>query len=165
MRPLRLAVLASLLSAAVPAAAQLRNHSVSVESGLSSPLAGRGGARPTYALAATAWLDGSLEAVARVAVASGAETAGRGAARGMLAGTAGLRISLLPDPLRPQLGVELGWARLEGAEGTTDRLALGAVAGLEWFPARDVSVAARAALRGAASAMSAELLVGLAAYF
>jgi hypothetical protein len=67
--------------------------------------------------------------------------------------------------VRPQVSVELGWARVDGPAGPEDRLALGAGVGLEWFPVRDVSVAARCAARAAGGAPSLEVVVGAAAYF
>jgi hypothetical protein len=137
---------------------------VAVESGLSAPLSSEGGEHAAFALAASAWLEGPLEATARVAFATAAETPGRAPVT-TASGTAGLRVSLLPDPLRPQLGLELGWARVAGPAGPEDRLAFAAAAGLEWFPARDVSIAARGALRGAGDTLSIELMLGAAAYF
>jgi hypothetical protein len=165
MRTTRLLVPALLLAAAAPAAAQLSNRSISVESGLSTPLAASRGAAPALALAAAAWLDGPVEAVARVGAGVAAEPGGRAAARA-LSGTAGLRVSLLPDPLRPQLGVEVGWARVSAASGAADdRLAFGVTAGLEWFPARDLALAVRGALRGFGRALSGELALAATAYF
>ncbi len=164
MRANHLLAAALLLSLASPAVAQLRNRSISVESGLSAPLSGRSGTGPAFALAATTWLEGSAEAVFRVGFAATPETAGRGSA-GAVMGTAGLRLSLLPDPLRPQLGIEVGWARMRTGAGDEGRFAFGATAGLEWFPARDLSVAARGGLRSAGSAPSVELVLALAAYF
>lgn len=156
---------AAALAAASPAAAQLSNRSIAVESGLSTPL--RAAARPeaTVALAATAWLDGDLEAVARVALPAAPRSGGRAAPAAALAATAGIRLSLLPEPLRPQVSLELGWARVAGPEGPADRLALGAALGLEWFPARDLSVAVRCAVRGAGDAPAFETVLGAAAYF
>jgi hypothetical protein len=136
---------------------------VSVESGVSGPLGGGAHSRGAFALAAATWVEGPVEAVVRLATAAAPETGGRSSAA--FAGTAGLRASLLPDPLRPQLGVELGWARIQAPSGAEDRVAFGAVGGLEWFPDRDLSLAARGALRGVGSAMSLELVLALAAYF
>jgi hypothetical protein len=164
MRPLAPFVVVAAVAAASPAAAQLRNRSVALESSLSAPLSSGGAGHAALALAATAWLDDALEATARVAFAAAPRTAGREPVT-TASGTAGLRLSLLPDPLRPQLGVELGWARVEGTGRREDRLALGASIGLEWFPARDLSFAARAALRGAGRMLSGEMALGLAAYF
>ncbi len=164
MRATHVLAAAVLLAAASPAAAQLRNRSISAESGVSAPLAHGAGAQPAFALAATAWLDGPAEAVFRLAFGADAHTGGR-APDTSLSGTVGIRLSLSPDPLRAQLGFELGWARVRGPAASVDRFAFGGVAGLEWFPARDLSVAARVALRGAGSALSAELALALAAYF
>jgi hypothetical protein len=164
MRAPEIAVAALLLATASPAAAQLRNRSIAVESGLSAPLSSDGRGHAAVALAATAWLDGAVEATARVAFAAAAEPPDREPVA-TASGTAGLRVSLLPDPLRPQLGLELGWARVAGPSGAEDRLAFAAAAGLEWFPARDLSVAARGALRGAGGDLSIELTAGVAAYF
>jgi hypothetical protein len=159
-------VAAALVLAGTPAAAQLSNRSIAVESGLSAPLRAGGGAAETFALSATAWLDGDLEAVARLARWAGPRTPGRVPDGGGWTGTAGLRLSLLPEPLRPQLWIEAGWARVESPDGgAADRLALGAGAGLEWFVVRDVSVAMRGAVRGAGAAQVLELVAGLAAYF
>jgi hypothetical protein len=161
----RILLAAALVTAAAPAAAQLSNRSISVETGLSAPLGAGGGAGEAFALAATAWLDGDLEAVARLARWAGPRTDGRAPDGGGWAGTAGLRLSLLPEPLRPQLWIEAGWARLEGADGPRDRLALGAGAGLEVFVVRDVSAAARCTLRGAGAGRTVDVVVGVTAYF
>ncbi len=155
----------ALVATALPAAAQLSNRSLAVESGLSAPLRGGAPAGAAFALTAGAWLDGELEAVARVAMRAGPRTEGRGSDGLGFSGTAGLRLSLLPEPLRPQVSVEIGWARVDGPAGPSGRLAVGAGLGLEWFPARDVSVAARCAVRGAGGAPSLELTLGAAAYF
>src|SRR5512146_1162646 len=53
------------LAFAAPAAAQLANHSIAVESGASLPLAGDTDPGPALALSATTWLDGPAEAVVR----------------------------------------------------------------------------------------------------
>lgn len=161
-------VVAALAVAAVPASAQLSNRSIAAESGLSTPLRGGAPAAAALALSATTWLDGDLEAIARVALRTGPRTEDRGAdawSGTWWSGTAGLRLSLLPEPFRPQVSVELGWARLERPSGTSDRLALGAGVGVEWFPARDVSVSARCAVRGAGGTPSLDLVLGAAAYF
>jgi hypothetical protein len=160
----RLVLAAAALAAASPAAAQLSNRSIAVESGLYAPAGDAGSPRAAVALAATAWLEGDLEVVARVAFAAAPQTAGRGPDR-RVTGTAGLRVSLSPAPLRAQAGLELGWARAATAAGPVDRLAFGADVGVEWFPARDLSASARAALRGVPGALSTELVLGLAAYF
>jgi hypothetical protein len=164
MRTPHLLAAAVLVAFAFPAAAQLRNHSIAVETGLTAPLDGPGGEHAAFALAATTWLEGSAEVFARVAYGAAPQPEGRAPA-GLVAGTAGIRVSLLPDPLRPQLGLELGWARWSGDGRTEDRLAFGASAGLEWFPARDLSVAARGALRGFGAGLSLELVLAAAAYF
>lgn len=166
MTTLRAVLAAACLAAAAPAAAQLSNRSIALESGLSAPLGARGAARAAFALAATGWLEGPVEAVARVRYGSAERTGGRGA-DALLAATLGARASLLPDPLRPQLGVEAGWARrIEAGGATASAFAAAAFLGLEWFPARDLSVAVRAGCRwvgGAAAA--AEAAGGFAAYF
>lgn len=161
----RLLLAAAVAIVAPRAAAQLSNRSISVEAGLSAPVRAGAGCGDTLALVATGWLDGELEAVARVARWSGPRTGGRAADAGGWTGTGGLRLSLLPEPLRPQLSVEAGWARLGGPDGPRDAFALGAGAGLEWFPARDLSAAIRVALRGAGTARRVEGVVGLTAYF
>jgi hypothetical protein len=164
MRALLVLSPALVLTAATPAAAQLSNRSIAVETGVSAPLAASAGAGPALAVAAAAWLEGPVEAVARVGIGVAAESRGRTAARA-LSGTAGLRVSLLPDPLRPQLGVEVGWARVEAATGAEDRFAYAATAGLEWFPTRDLGLAARAGVRGFGRALTGELALAAVAYF
>ena len=81
MRPIRLLAAPAALAAASPAAAQLSNRSISVESGVSLPSGDP--ARPSIpvAIAATTWLDGSFDAVARLALGAAAETSGRPATR------------------------------------------------------------------------------------
>jgi hypothetical protein len=155
---------AVLLAVATPAAAQVRNRSVSVESGVSAPLSRLGAGGGTFALGATSWLEGAVDATARVAFSAAPRTGGRASAPSA-SGTAGVRLSLLPDPLRPQLGLELGWARVAGPAGGEDRVAFAVAAGLEWFPARDLSITTRAALHGAGRAASLELTLSLGAYF
>lgn len=166
MRALFLSAATVLSSFPSLAGAQLSNRSISVESGLSTPLAGGGAAFAALAASAATWLDGfeagDLEGVLRVALASAADTEGRAAAGGVVA-TAGLRLSLGGAPLRPQAFAELGWARLRGP--ASDRIAFGLGAGLEWFPAPDLSLAARAAVRGAGGALAAEAVLAIAAYF
>lgn len=151
--------------AAAPAAAQLSNRSISAEAGVSVPARRGSGSAETIALAATAWLDGELEAVARVAWWNAPRTADRAADGGGWVGTAGLRMSLLPDPLRPQLWVEAGWLRRETPLGPRDRIALGAGAGLEWFAVRDISLAVRCTIRGAGTDQRVDVAAGFAAYF
>jgi len=167
MRTTLLALAASSSLLATPAAAQLANRAISLESGISAPLQGGGAAGGAFALSATGWLDGGrhgdLDAVARVAVASAPETGGRAAA-GAVSATVGLRLSLGRAPLRPQLFADLGWARL-GGEAGGNRLAFGFGAALEWFPAPDLSFAARGGLRATGAALAAEAVAALAAYF
>jgi hypothetical protein len=161
----RILLAVAVAASAARAEGQLSNRSISVETGVSAPLDGGGGAAEAFALAATAWLDGELEALARVSRWAAPRTAGRGPDGGGWAGTAGLRLSLLPEPLRPQVWIEAGWARLASPEGGRSRVALGAGAGLEWFVVRDVSVAARCALRGAGAARAVDVVAALTAYF
>ncbi len=167
---MRLPILAAaaVLSAApsLPAA-QLANRAIALESGLSTPLGSRGPPAAAVAFSASSWLEGfdggDLEGVLRVAFASAPQTNGRAAAAGLVA-TAGLRLSLGRAPLRPQLLADLGWARLR--PGTpSNRIAFGLGAGLEWFPVPDLSVSARAALRGAGADVAAEAVLAVAAYF
>jgi hypothetical protein len=165
MTPSRALLAVALALGAEPAMAQLSNLSIAVESGLSTPF--RAGEPPSaaFALAATAWLDGELEALARVAARAGPRTGGRGADGGLWSGTAGLRLSLLPEPLRPQVSVEVGWARADAPGEPAGRLALGATLGVEWFAVRDVAVAARCGVRAAGRAAAFEAVVGAASYF
>jgi hypothetical protein len=150
--------------AAAPASAQYSNHGISVESGISSPLAKGRSPGAAFAVAASAWLDGEVEAVARVAYGSAARTPGR-APDSSLAGTVGLRLSLARGALRPQAFADAGWARVRSDGLARDRLALGAGAALEWFPAADVSIAPRIALRAAGVEPAIEAGVALAGYF
>ena len=165
MRATFLAAAAVLSASPSLAAAQLANRAISVESGVSTPLQGRGPAAAAFAVSASGWIDGfeegDLEGVFRVAFASAPETTGRAST---VHATAGLRWSLGRAPLRPQLFADLGWARLRGGTAS-DRVAFGLGAGLEWFPALDVSVSARASLRVAGPDLAAEAVVGVAAYF
>jgi hypothetical protein len=165
MTLLRAAFALAAAAVATPAAAQLSNRSLALESGLSTGVGPGGPARAAFAIGATAWLEGPLEAVARVRYGAGQRTSGRGA-DALFAGTVGLRASLLPDPPRPQLEVEVGWSRRVAADGTVaDRAAAAASVGLEWFPSRDVSISVRAGYRWLAAALSAEAVAGVAAYF
>ncbi len=157
---------AALLSATPSVAtAQLANRSISLESGVSTALGTPGPAVAAFAISASRWLEGlgrgDLDGVLRVSYASAPRTTGRGPA-GAVVATAGLRLSLRPAPLRPQLLADLGWARLRDA---SSRLAFGLGAALEWFPVPDVSVSARAGLRGAGTAMAGEGVLAFAAYF
>jgi hypothetical protein len=161
----RTLVAAAALAVAAPAAAQLSNRSIALESGLSAPLRAGEGVVGGLALVATTWLDGDLEAIARVAFGAGARTEGRAAAGDAWTGTAGVRLSLAPEPLRPQASLEVGWRRAAGPDGVTGALALGVSLGVEWFAARDLSLALRCALRGAGGAPELEVSLGAAAYF
>jgi hypothetical protein len=165
MTPSRTLLAGIALVAAFPAAAQLSNRSIALESAVSAPFRAGEGFLGGVGLAATAWLDGDLEAVARVAWAAGARTGDRAAAAEAWTGTAGLRLSLLPEPLRPQLSLEAGWRRIDGPTGSAGQLVLGAGAGLEWFPARDLSLAVRCALRGGSFAPELEASLAAAVYF
>ncbi len=163
-----LLVAAAALVAAVPSrsSAQLANRAISVESGISTPFGGRGARAAAFAVSASRWLDGfdgaDLDGVARVSLAAAPETGGRGATAGVLA-TAGLRLSLGRAPLRPQIFADLGWARPRG--GSSDTVAFGIGAALEWFPAPELSVSPRLALRGAGADLAAEGVLAVAAYF
>ena len=153
------------LAAATPAGAQLANRSIALESGLSTPLRAGEGVVGGIALVATSWLDGELEALARLAFGAGARTRDRAAAADAWTGTAGLRLSLAPEPLRPQVSLEVGWRRTEGVDGPRGALALGAGVGVEWFPARDLSLALRGALRTAGAGPELDASLAAAAYF
>jgi hypothetical protein len=164
MRLLQAAFAAAAALAALPASAQLSNHGIAVESGISSPL-GKGGApAATFALSASAWLEGDLEAVARVSYRSAAETGGRAAASA-LAGTVGLRLSLGHSPVRPQAFLDAGWSRLDAGGDVASGGAFGVGAALEWFPASDFSVAPRVAFRLARGEPSLEVTLALGGYF
>jgi hypothetical protein len=161
----RTLVAAVALAAAAPAAAQLSNRSIALESGISTPLHAGEGVVGGLALVATTWLDGDLEAVARLAFGAGARTADRAAAGDAWTGTAGVRLSLAPEPLRPQVTLEVGWRRWISPDGATGAFALGGGLGLEWFAARDLSLALRCAMRGAGGAPELEASIGAAVYF
>jgi hypothetical protein len=155
-------VAAALLSFALPARAQLAPRSVAVEALAAAPVGGAAAPGVAQGVEATTWLDGTLDLVVRVTTGAGARTGDRGAAR-WWAGTAGLRWSLAPGPVRPQLGLEAGWS--VGADGGS-RAAVGATAGLEWFLVRDLALRGGAALRGdVGGAWRAEVGVAGALYF
>jgi len=164
MRLLEAVVAAAAALAAGPASAQYSNHGISVESGISSPLANGRSPGAAFAVAASAWLEGEVEAVARVSYGSAARTNGR-APDSSLCGAAGLRLSLARGGVRPQAFADAGWARLRSDGVVRSRLALGAGAALEWFPAADVSLAPRVALRAAGGAPALEVGLALAGYF
>ena len=111
MRPIVLLAALAVSARAPPARAQVSNTGIAVESGAWAPLGAGGGLAPTFALSASRWIEGDVDAYARLAFGSADETAGRGAAPA-LAGTAGLRLSLGRAPLRPQGFLEAGWARV-----------------------------------------------------
>ncbi len=146
-----------LLAAASPAAAAPPTRAVSLEVGAASP------GRATAALAASGWLEGEVEATARLAWWSAPRTAGRaadGAAEGWAA-LAGLRWAPDLGRLRPLLGLE-GGAAWDGRARAAGALR----AGGEWLWRRDWSASAGAGLalragRGAAL----EGWLGLACYF
>jgi hypothetical protein len=164
MRLLPAALAAAAALAAGPASAQLSNHGIAVESGISSPL-GRGGApSAAFALTASAWLEGDLEAVARVAYRSAAETGGRAAASAVT-GTVGLRLSLGHESLRPQVFLDAGWARLEADGVVASGGAFGVGTALEWFPASDFSIAPRISFRLAGGEPALEVMLALGGYF
>lgn len=164
MNPLRLAIALAAATAVSPASAQIANHGIALETGISSPLGTSGGAAATFAASASAWIDGDLEGFARIAFSSADGTRDR-AAVPALAGTVGLRLSLGRAAVRPQLFAEAGWARVEAARGSPSRAAFGVGGALELFPVLDLSVSARAALRVTGGAPSLEAVVGLGAYF
>jgi hypothetical protein len=164
MRPLRIALALAAAVAAPNAVAQISNHGIALESGISSPLGGSGGPGATFAVSASAWIDGDLEGFARVAFSSAGETQDR-AAVPSLAGTVGLRLSLGRAPVRPQVFAEAGWAQVEAERGGQDRATFGLGGGLEVFPVLDLSVSARAALRVTAGAPALEAVLCLAGYF
>ncbi len=164
MRLLPTAAVLALSLVATPAAAQLSNRSIALESGLSRALGAGGRTGGAVALAATLWLDGDVEGVARASLGSADGTAGRGATSA-ISGTVGLRFSVGRAPVRPQLTVDLGWARTSESGSTSDRLAFGLGAALETFLARDLSVAFRASLRGAGGDLALEAMIAAAAYF
>ncbi len=84
MRPLPLLAAAVLSASPSLAAAQVSNHAISVESGVSRRLGGAAPAGAAVAIAASGWLDalgaGDLDGVLRVSFTSAAETAGRASA-------------------------------------------------------------------------------------
>ncbi len=164
MRTLLLLSASLLALAASPARAQLSPRMIALESGVSARFGPGAGACWPGAVSAAVWLDGDLDLVLRLEFGTAPRTTDRPADR-WLAGTGGLRWSFAPGPLRPQLFVEAGWVR--GQRGAADRLALGAGGGLEWFYARDLSVAVAAAVRRAPTSRGARLegTAALAAYF
>ncbi len=152
------AAAAVLLPAA--SAAQLSHRSIALEAGITGEPGERGGVAGAAALCATAWLDGPAEAFVRLALGSARATGGRGA--DAWSGTVGVRLSAGSGPIRPQAEAGAGWAR---SGGGGDRFAWSLGAGLEWFPALDLSLALRAGIRGAGGAAAAEAAVAATAYF
>lgn len=151
---LTLLSLLSLLPAA-PAAAQPPNRSISLQA---SAAADRGGAGPGLSLAAGAWLEGDLDATARLAWRSAPRPGGRAAALAL----AGLRWAPDVGRWRPVLSLEGGaaWRAGRGAAGA------GAVrAGLEWLPSRDWSLTAGAGLAWDGRAAAPEGLLAATCYF
>lgn len=163
MRPVLVVPLVVTLCA-TRAAAQPANHGIALESGFSSPAAGGGAMAAAFALTASTWLEGDVDAFARVAWASGPRTGGR-AAVPALAGTVGLRLSLGRAPLRPQLLVDAGWARVPSGRVAASHGTLAAGAALEWLPAGELSIAPRLAVRTAGGAPLLELGLSLGGYF
>lgn len=165
MNLLRVALVTVALVASSPAAAQLSTRGIAVESGLAIPAGGAGTLHAPVALSLAIWLDGKVEGVLRLAGGSvRATTAGRAAAS-WLAGTAGVRWSGASGPVRPQLFLEAGWASATGLH-RSDRLALGAGAGVEWFWARDLSLgAALAARRAGDPTLRIDATLAAAVYF
>lgn len=161
MRILAPSLCAVLLAVPAPASAQLSNASIGVETGGSSPLTGSGPPAGRVALAATRWLEGDLDLVARVAWADARETSGRAAAS--LAGTLGLRWSILPDPIRPQVELDVGWTHRLGPD-PRDGLAAALAIGVEWFFAPDLSLALRGGI-GLGPELRAGGTLGASAYF
>lgn len=164
MRLLRAAVAAAAALSAWPASAQYSNHGIAVETGVWTALSKERAPGAAFAVAASAWLEDAVEAVARVSYASAARTSGR-AADSSIAGTVGVRLSLARGALRPQAFAEAGWGRLRSGGLFRDRLALGTGFALEWFPAADLSIAPRLALRTAGAELAVEAGVALAGYF
>jgi hypothetical protein len=164
MQATHAAAIAAAALAAFPAAAQVSNHGIAVESGVSAPLGSRSAPALAAALSASTWLDGDVEGTARVAWGAAAATDGRAAAS-FLSGTVGLRVSLGRGAVRPQVFAEAGWARVEADGLASDRAAFGAGAALEWFPAADVSLAPRVAIRAVGGEARAEVGVALGVYF
>lgn len=164
MTPLRIALALAVAAAAPSAAAQLSNHGIALESGISHPLGASGRPAATFAVSASTWIDGDLEGFARVAFSSAGGTEDRGAVPA-LAGTVGLRLSPGHGTVRPQLFAEGGWARVEGERGASSRATFGLGGALELFPALDLSVSARAALRVTGGAPAIEAVLGVGGYF
>jgi hypothetical protein len=163
MRPTCLVSATLLLLAAGPTAAQYANRSVALEGGLAAPLRG-GAVRPApVAVSAALWVEGAVDATFRLAWTTAPRTGERGT-DAWVAGTLGLRCSLADGPVRPQLFAEAGWSR---SAWRRDRFTVGAGAGLEWFFAPDLALAARGALRRASTGegWGLEATLGAAFYF
>ncbi len=163
MRIVAVAVVAALLLAAAPARAQLSNWSIAAESAASTAIGHAGTPRIPVILAATRWLEGDVDATFQLAFGSAPAPGGR-AADGVRA-SLGLRWSLLPDPMRPQLSADLGLRR--AWDGSALQASLAAAAAIELFVARDVALAARVAARVplGAGLVEVELTAGAATYF
>ncbi len=171
MRPSLIATLAALLLAAPSAQAQLANRSVGLELGFTS-LSGFG-LEPHMPLgvSATFWLDWRVLATARLAMAFPAQSLDRVTAY-YVCGTAGLRLDLSTEAIRPLLFAELGWYQLflPSALGSVGAFAPGAGGGVEWFFERDLSAALLAAGRwlvafGREGGRAGELALRVSAHF
>jgi len=150
-----------LLALAAPARAQVATREITVETGISAPVGRGDGAAAPLALAAALWLEGDLDLVLRLAGRSASRTGERPAVV-RVSGTAGLRWSFAPSPLRPQVFVEAGWEGTPSGEGG---LAVGLGAALEWSPARGLALFASGAGRWAPAGWRLEATAGAGAYF
>lgn len=144
MRTVALAVIALLAAHPLPARAQRANRSISLESGLSTPLDFGRPPALGVALGASWWFEGDAHGTARLVWTDARETTGRA-----VAGAVGLAWAPGPGRLRPRLLGELGWALRRRRALVEGAVSLGAGAGLEWFVRRDVAVTVEAALRRA----------------
>ena len=168
MRSLALSALLTLAPAA--AGAQLAPRSIALELGFTRESAPALGDRAPLALAASWWIAEDADLTARVAFGFAARTAGRAAGALYEAGF-GLRRTFGGGAVRPFAAVDAAF--LQASAGPTlaweQGLRLAASAGLEVFPARDLSVAVAAAggeaLLASGSGPSVGVTVRLAGYF
>ncbi len=171
MRIALFAAVVSLLLAAPRARAQVVNRSVGLELGFTS-LSGLGlEPHVPIGLAATFWLDGQVSAMARLGMGFPAQSADRATAY-YVCGTAGLRLDLSTDLVRPLLFAEVGWYQLflPNALGSVGAIAPGAGGGVEWFFERDLSATLLATGRrllafGREGSLVGELGLRVSAYF
>lgn len=161
MRSLTLAALLTLAPGA--ARAQLAPRSIALELGFTRESAPALGDRAPLALAASWWIADELDLTARAAFGFAARTEGR-AAGALYEAEFGLRRTFGAGPVRPFAAIDAAFLQASTGQpfAWEQGLRLAASAGLEVFPARDLSVAVAAAGSEALLASGSGPSIGLA---